>query len=95
MNPDPGTPDLPRSKPLVRTNRSLLAWQAAWGLLADGTELPRGDVVDVMCNKAGISSRTARDILINAANNGLITVVGRDDHSRPIIKRADTEGIAL
>lgn len=65
------------------------AWQAAWTMLADGKAYPRAEIIAVMRAANPISHRTARDVLTNATNDGLLTVVSRDRYTRPTLKRAD------
>jgi hypothetical protein len=79
----------PSDLPSVREARPSArpAWCAAWDLLADLEPHPRTEVIAAMRVANPISYRTARDILTQAVNDGLLEVVSRDRYTRPTLKR--------
>jgi hypothetical protein len=63
------------------------AWIAAWIAMADGRERPRAEIIATMRKASPISFRTARDLLIQAVDEGHLQVVSRDRYGRPTLKR--------
>jgi hypothetical protein len=76
----------PRHADQVRAS-SGPAWRAGWRLLSDLEPHPRAEVIATMRAANPIAYRTARDILTQAVNAGLIEVVSRDRYTRPTLRR--------
>lgn len=80
-------PDVPRRWVARERPNAGVAWAGAWAFLADGRSAPRFAVINAMQKASPISFRTARDILIQAVQEGTLEVTARDRFGRPTLKR--------